>query len=140
MSQWTHVAGLIRVDTLDGVVFPRDPYMVLTVLAQASSPPEGSEGLLQVRAHETREHNSLNWGCLVVWGDLRDYGNGKQVEEISAWFERFLNTLHAHHYVIRQAVLDVEVEGGPVFLLVSQYDKEFKQVKVLSIPVEVAPT
>ena len=140
MSQWTHVAGLIRVDTLDGIAVRRDTETTLHSLISASTLPTGSEEPLRLAILPTRRNNSLNWGHISVWGDLRDYGNARQVEELSEWFRLLCQALVNEHYIIRQAVLLVEVERAATFVLSASPELGDAKVvvRVVSVPIPVA--
>jgi len=114
MSQWTHVTGAIRVDWIinagnRGAAIR----LVKSVFGKTCNPkssqeewqactvPRGSEGSLQYHIHEY--DTGLPWVIVPVWGDLRDYDN---VDEIRQWFFSVCQQL-----LIRQAILEIEVEG-----------------------------
>ena len=137
MSQWTHVAGMVRIDTLDGIVVRRDTIDTLRRIIIASNLPTGSEGSLHPAGLQTREHTSFSWGHIAIWGDLRDYGDARQVEELCEWFGRLTQALLDEHYIIRQAILQVEVERVGSFTLSSRLAVEGNKsvVRIISVPV-----
>ena len=103
MSQWTHVAGCIRIDDLDSIMYGTSAMSRIAEAFKVYPLPEGSEGPLQVRIIETREHeSSLSWGLAYVWGDLRDYDNA---QEVFAWAEEVCEQLS-----VRQCAILVDVE------------------------------
>ena len=138
MSQWTHVAGLVRVDSLDGLGVHRDTSETLRSIIEASGVPVGSEGPVRTSLQRTREDSSLSWGHISIWGDLRDYGDASDVEELCHWFRQLCQHLLQAHYVIRQAVLAVEVEGQPPFVLHADLVDDAQghmTAQVVSVPV-----
>lgn len=137
MSQWTHVAGTIRVDGLSGASgdVPRAEEMLLlkSILGptfsycdsvekfekcKAEGLPIGSESSIQYRINIYGEEGSMDRGTIVIWGDLRDYDN---VDEIRMWFFKSLAALQfdVSTFDVREAVLviDVEFSGKKIVLL-----------------------
>lgn len=118
MSIWTHVTGAIRID---GVLALGDKYTIeilkkfLGNMCKFSSTqeewknctvPRGSEGSIQYHIHEYDK--GLPWVVVTVWGDLRDYGDLEgDFDKIVEWFTKICGGT----YIIRQAILEVEVEG-----------------------------
>ena len=92
MSQWVHVHGMVRVDSLFGIAIPGDTGEVIT--ESFKNPPTGSEGELRVHPHQTREHNSLSWGYVAIENDLRDFGI-EDVPEIEKWLRESIAALKA---------------------------------------------
>lgn len=110
MSQWTHVAGMVRIDTPIGLLLPGDP---ARLLKEAFEPaPEGSEGPIDFYAVETRRHNSIEWGYLAFRGDLRDIGSDDDVKAIEQWFAKAIAKLKDMKIHVRQLVCSIEVEYG----------------------------
>ena len=110
MSQWTHVAGAIRIDCFDheGVV-----EQIINVLGQTwrfgedvypdtEYAPYGSEGSIQYTISENPDDSSMAAFVITFYGDLRHYDND---EEIIAWFEKACNA-----FLIRQATITIDVE------------------------------
>lgn len=110
MSQWTHVAGLIRVDNLGECVirFPRRADLdelvrecITEKLGNTTADdieadtwaedwekctvPCGSEGSLQYRISDYADKNGVAWGDISIWGDLRDFGK-EDYPELKRWF------------------------------------------------------
>jgi len=114
MSQWTHVCGLIRVDSID---FGGDDLVAKIELEDALGPissyehrcdtnaPSGSEGSLQWKILDgTRYINRFN---IAIWGDLRDYGSSDEdIDEIRRWFKNVCKSC----MMVRDAVLHIHVE------------------------------
>ncbi len=110
--------------------------------------PMGSEGSLQYRVspYTDIDNNQANWGYVSIWGDLRDFGMDRS-SSINAWFKKALTELakpvewgdpdqmgarkRAEYllscFIIRDAVLVIEVEGQPKTVLV--WDPDARSVK-----------
>ncbi|GAI80691.1 unnamed protein product, partial [marine sediment metagenome] len=102
MSQWTHVAGLVR---LDGIGMmkgwtPEDEKRELEKVLAASSLPFGSEGPLQYQVQIIFPQNQLCRGHIALWGDLRDYGDVKEIRE---WFKGLLSNFSFDYYLPNQS-------------------------------------
>lgn len=109
MSIWTHVAGVIRIDGLEGMPEPdlgnTCNFFDEQDVWEACSVPCGSEGSLSYTVWTNPNSSQIaRWTC-TIWGDLRDYDS---VEEIRAYFERITDG-----YMVRQGAFTVEVEGQP---------------------------
>lgn len=114
MSQWTHIAGLIRLDSM-GAVMVRLPVREIndrlkvaaakalgyTCSFESSneawdqcSVPRGSEGSLQyqVFSNSDRDEHALSWGYVAIWGDLRDFGT-EDYPSVLDWFQKSLERL-----------------------------------------------
>lgn len=132
MSIWTHVNGSIRIDDMRfgsksrvekikevlgpilnwDAIWDQDGAEELT-----TSLPTGSEGSLEYSIYENPHESSLAAYVVSIWGDLRSYDD---IDEIKAWFEKVLGS-----FMVRQAVLEVEVEYGPhkVFIYQDQENR-----------------
>ncbi len=114
MSQWTHLAGLIRLDSM-GANIVRLPVeemnkRVKEAVAKAlgnicdydsssetwdlCNVPQGSEGSLQYKvfANSDKEDHGLSWGYVAIWGDLRDFGT-EDYPSVLDWFQKSLERL-----------------------------------------------
>jgi len=138
MSQWTHVAGVIRIDGMPFVVGLNQEQeraeihkMVGNTCSydddapkwDACNVPCGSEGSLQY-SYSFADHDeategfiastSLSRSAIAIWGDLRDYDNENEIIE---WFKGTLAKFQPNHpenkglFSIRDALLSIEVEG-----------------------------
>ena len=107
MSRWTHVAGIIRVDSIFDLLggIPTMYALKDAIL----DPPSGSEGPVRVEPLMTREpgSNTVNWGQVLVWGDLRDYDD---VEALVYWFTQSCQRMFDRKLMIRDALLRIRVE------------------------------
>lgn len=138
MSQWTHVAGLVR---LDGIGFlkgwtPEDEKRELEKVLASSSLPLGSEGPLQYQVQITFPESHLCRGHIALWGDLRDYDD---VKEIRKWLEGLISNFSFSHYLpkespfhIRDAVMSIDVEFSGRRILLAWNEKKLveKAIKV----------
>lgn len=110
MSQWTHVAGTIRIDTIDHEGVREQINNVLgqtwkygdDVDPDIDYAPYGSEGSIQYIITENPDESCIAAFVVTFYGDLRNYDND---EKIIAWFEKACNTFY-----IRQAVITIDVE------------------------------
>lgn len=107
MSQWTHVAGVIRFDDLMNT--SGRPDLGNTCNFDSSeeawdrcSVPCGSEGSLQHSMWINPEPNHLAAYVCTFWGDLRDYSNE---QEIVDYFKRITKGR-----LIRQGCFLIDVE------------------------------
>lgn len=167
MSQWTHLAGIIRLDNMDANIVnlltevkkDKITEAVVKALGQTCNydssleqwdrcgVPMGSEGSLQyaVFPNSDGDEHSLSWGYIPIWGDLRDFGNEK-ISEIQDWFQKSLERLLTPEgfgpvegmslykkadymlssFMIRDAVLSVDVEYSPPIIFL--WDDDKKQV------------
>ncbi len=114
MSQWTHIAGLIRLDSM-GAIIVRLPFEEMAKrvkeaaakalgntfefessleVSQRCNVPAGSEGSLQYKVYTNTESDthSLSWGYVAIWGDLRGFGT-EDYPEVLEWFQKSLERL-----------------------------------------------
>ncbi|MCK9597661.1 MAG: hypothetical protein M0R06_01395 [Sphaerochaeta sp.] len=112
MSQWTHVAGCIRIDDIEGIMTGISPMVRIMDIFNSCPPPEGSEGPLEVKIVGTREGNSLSWGLAYIWGDLRDYSDE---QEIFTWAKAICEQLF-----VRQCAILIDVEYRAQFIIHNQ--------------------
>jgi len=117
MSQWTHVAGIIRVDSFWGIIMQPDQTAEL-LRRIFKDPPKGSEGAAKIDMLITREHNSMSWGHLCISGDLRNVGETEEdIQSIVTWFKDCLGQFPANKLMARDAVLSIEIEYKDKILL-----------------------
>jgi hypothetical protein len=121
MSQWIHVAGMIRLDNLGAALVKVPDVLPVTwkndQVKQAAenalgcacdynstseewdhcTVPCGSEGSLQyqITPYNRRDHG-VCWGYVAIWGDLRDFGR-EDVPKIATWFNKALSELRKPH-------------------------------------------
>lgn len=110
MSQWTHVAATIRIDS----IFRNGGYeQIQDALGKTLSwedkidsdtyyMPYGSEGSLKYIITENPDESSVSAFTVTIYGDLRDYDDA---DAIIKWFEEVCNK-----FFIRQAVITIDVE------------------------------
>ena len=128
MSQWTHVAGIIRVDgmgSLLGMTSPDEKQAIEKVIGKTTdfissyeeydecTVPCGSEGSLQYKVDIHGGNSSLYRGAVTIWGDLRDYDN---TNEIVSWFKKTLESFNISKefpFGVRDAVISIDVEDSP---------------------------
>lgn len=118
MSIWTHVAAIIRIDTIKGFgMGPQSKEELEKVLGPVAkfngsdedwnscTLPRGSEGSLQYAIWENEDESCVAAFTVSVFGDLRDYD---ETESIEKWFNGFCGKFP----LIRQGICVAEVECG----------------------------
>lgn len=133
MSIWTHVSGCIRIDGLEFLddnikssiksAFgktcqwedPKNVWDECTV-------PCGSEGSIQYSVVKTGSENSLAWGLVYLWGDLRDY---ESPDEIFKWLQVACND-----FWIRNCAVEIEVEGKSRHVVFLENGMKLKMIDV----------
>lgn len=134
MSQWTHIAGVIRIDALrDGDERDIQQEKALKGLFRTWSygdrdskrykcnVPSGSEGSIQVKIVPGEDH-SLAAYVILLWGDLRDFGDAEDIRNLKKWWKNLIDKFERPGFAppeiknyyfmgIRQACLKIEVEG-----------------------------
>ena len=120
MSVWTHVAGVIRIDSLR--LFQNEPNFNRIFVKSLwddnniSNMPTGSEGSLDYRVIENPDESDMAAYTVVIFGDLRDYG-ADRTQDIKDWWERVLSEFD----MVRQAVLQICPEDGESVILKKDY-------------------
>jgi len=109
MSTWTHVCGVIRIDSIRILNESKSLYNIISDF-QNMSPPYGSEGGLTITGWEDSDISSLAAFTISIHGDLRDYDD---VEEIVDWIEK---VIRLNNLDIRQGICDIQVGGGESFV------------------------
>ena len=115
MSNWTHVAGIIRVDGLGFVDFDKllgkeclwgSPEEVWDDMRNNPDDylPMGSEGSLQKSVWINPNEHSLAAYTVSIFGDLRDHNSAKEIVD---WFKKKCEGLW-----IRNAVITAQNEWG----------------------------
>lgn len=116
MSIWTHVSGVIRIDSIPQIMsylnHEKDPTeSIINEVFNDSNVPNGSEGPLNIHYKCTYPENYANWGFIVVEGDLRDY---EDIDKIEEWWDSFLEQLDFRNLSIRQSAIRIDCEDGRV--------------------------
>jgi len=108
MSQWTHVSGCIRIDE---ILEYETHTIVNKIQRRFRNAPSGSEGPIHFSVVKTGVENSLAWGLVYLWGDLRDFGD-EDVPKILNWLQNACGGL-----MIRSCLVGVNVEFGPDYII-----------------------
>lgn len=150
MSQWTHVSGIIRVDSfvdeevtkekeeklLKGLLGPIRNYDEEKSSEQCHLPC-GSEGSLKyevsITGYAHREPDyfsaSVSRGHISIWGDLRDY---EDYQEILDWFKSLCSSMEKEiGYSVRDSILTIDVDFKKY--LHCFYDTQLGRIVVLDI-------
>ena len=101
MSNWTHVAGIIRVDSLERVLLGKSADFTRLI----GTLPYGSEGALKMTVWENPGKGSLAGYTVSIFGDLRDHDSA---EEIIEWFKNVCTKLSAQNLSIRNATVTAD--------------------------------
>lgn len=112
MSQWTHVNGSIRVDTIRRVMPDLDFVSLFKTCTFNSSPEEwaacnvpcGSEGSIQFNIWDNPDKAHLAAYTINFFGDLRDYDDEK---ELVKWLQDTCRELG----IVRDAIMSVDIES-----------------------------
>ena len=117
MSIWTHVAGVIRVDAIRGLLPTPDfdKIFIKSLWGDTNmdcNMPMGSEGSLDYRVIENPDKDSIAAYTVVIFGDLRDVG-ADDIPDIKEWWEHTLTQFD----MVRQAVLQIQPENGDTVIL-----------------------
>jgi hypothetical protein len=116
MSNWTHVAGIIRVDDLRlGEDLDFEDLIGREILYESPFEewenidkyperylPTGSEGSLQMSVWTNPDKSDLAAYTVSIFGDLRDHDNAQEVVD---WFKKT-----CEKFLVRNAVIVVENE------------------------------
>ena len=121
MSEWTHVAGHIRIDalifdksliegnrkTLEGTIGKPVSYEELdTKKGRESRVPKGSEGSLCIKYYHNDLCDIAFWE-ISIWGDLRDYRDEDIESNLIPWFQDICKV-----FPIRGAILEAHTDLG----------------------------
>lgn len=107
MSVWTHLAGIVRFDTL------RHGAVTIEKAAEfvRRDVPQGSELPVEFACHENPMRTALAAYVISFHGDLRGFGSGpNDIPALVQWMERIANGASALFLSIRQMVVTAEVE------------------------------
>jgi len=141
MSRWTHLAGIIRLDNLLRRIAPNAPTAEDVIRVLLEDAPVGSEGGClfhfvkwpEVDDYDDKDHTnvyeaSIYWGAAIISADLRDVGDDEaEIEDIKQWFTGLAKKLLDAKLIIRQAILEIEVEYkyNRVLQLIDQVENEW---------------
>lgn len=121
MSQWTHVAGIIRLDGAGPLMgmSKEDEIKNLSSRLIRSPFPFGSEGPVQFHFEHHGDdgpgHSSAYRGALMFWGDLRDFEE-EDTEKIIQWLDWIVRQMGPFKidrdfpWIVRQLVASIDVE------------------------------
>ena len=120
MSNWTHVAGVIRVDSFSGnldfddlIGSEWDYYGNFTKGSKRM--PDGSEGSLQKSVWKNPDESCVAKYTVSIFGDLRDHD---EPQEIIDWFKEVCDSLW-----VRQAIITVSNERNGTIDWRYEYDE-----------------
>ena len=137
MSNWTHVAGVVRLDFIN--VFNRqlpdfDKMFGKECLFESAGDvwrdthanpdsylPMGSEGSLQKSVWINPNKSHIAAFTVTIFGDLRDHDSA---EEIIEWFKKKCEEVCAHHCFVRNAVITAENEVNGTMTWVYEEEEE----------------
>lgn len=110
MSVWTHIAAVIRIDSVGYIVGVPDNAVedAIQNIVSLSDIPAGSEG--PAKWDLARIHNEiypLLFGNLIIYGDLRDYDDAAEIQE---WLHDIIKKLEKAALGVRGFAGSIEVE------------------------------
>lgn len=136
MSNWTHVAGVVRLDAIRHFRSENDSLFDKMFGKEClyDSPsdvwrdcddhpddymPMGSEGSLQKSVWINPHKNEMAAYTVSIFGDLRDHDS---TSEIIEWFKKKCKNVLKYHCWIRNAVITVENEwnGGETWTYINE--------------------
>lgn len=144
MSQWTHVAGIIRLDGGGPILgmSALDEAILINEALSESPLPSGSEGPINYSFHYHGQDNIVSGfasasayrGAIAIWGDLRDYGEGQEeIDKIVDWFTWLKNKFNGSRelpFWVRDGILVIDVEFTKnKIILVDDGEKGLVKVK-----------
>ena len=115
MSQWTHVSGIIRIDSLQMDIKDEIREAFGNTFSYEDEAekwdncdvPFGSEGSIQYNIFEYPDRkDSFIYGHISIWGDLRNFSN---VKDIYGWIVDSINKLKVGH--VRDLSVSIDVES-----------------------------
>ena len=115
MSNWTHVAGIIRIDDFrmnDEIpdfekIFGKTVRFDDPWFPEGETLPMGSEGSLKMSVCINPNPHELSAYAVSIFGDLRDHDNP---EEIVNWFKEKCKKVNEEFCGVRNACIVVENE------------------------------
>ena len=113
MSNWAHICGLIRIDSgfIDDNMTIKDiDKMIKQEITKnlKKDLPKGTEGPLNYRIVKTNtDPNSVVWGFVSVFGDLRDFENAYKFD---SWIKNFGKSLNINICEVRDLCIKVYTE------------------------------
>ncbi len=113
MSQWTHVNGSIRIDSLRMLgadidfkeMFKTADYESDYTEWDSCNVPMGSEGSIDINIWENLSECAMAAYTVNFFGDLRDYDSEKEIVD---WFTKIVEN---KEIMIRDAVMCIDIEG-----------------------------
>jgi len=156
MSQWTHLAGTIRVDgftldpeqranlagTIRACVGPTcgfaDQEESWSAVEDAKMVPLGSEGSARWKWQPYERDSSVMLGQINIWADLRGVGEdpAATVEEMRLWVEKICSNLKKASLSVRDAVLMVNIEYKGQWVVYLKEEEHPIEAKVISTALE----
>lgn len=130
MSNWTHVNGSIRIESL-----PQNNDLILEDIEKCfgkiieyedlvhygwySKVPCGTEGSLKYDFIPNEEENSMNAGVLVIYGDLRDYTSQFNVVD---WIKQAVSMSEV--WWVRSCAIKIDTDNKKSLILYDNPDIE----------------
>ena len=152
MSIWTHVNGNIRLDEFmvhdtkkvkdilgKMAVYNKEnsglPIEDFSILKEDIKLPYGSEGSILYSVISNTDEHSLPAHSISIWGDLRDYDIGSVEDELIPWFKNTLNKFIENRLIIRNAILQAEIETGITYILIADTNNMNLQENSINIKI-----
>ncbi len=116
MSMWTSVSGLIRIDAMDvfrpqRLITVDDLWTTLLKRRLDRDLPFGSEGTLcydiQSRVYPRSVTSTLR-GYVAIYGDLRDFGEPADMDQIVTWLDRAFAPMVEAGVLVHSGIVCIE--------------------------------
>lgn len=109
MSVWTHIAAIIRIDSVGHIVGVPSATTENAIkrVVSLSDIPAGSEGPAKWDFVRIQSEYSPIFGNLILYADLRDYDDAAEIQE---WLHDIVKKLEAAALGVRGFAGSIEVE------------------------------
>ena len=124
MSEWTHVLGVMYIDSaIMGAIVGTHSLKVAVIAAVQKNLPTGSEGPLNCHIEDKDEHRFT----VTVCGDLRDFGP-EDCDDIYKWWIGIAKAVQKERGLVRMSLLAVEPEYNDALVHYTNYNVEQEMV------------
>ncbi len=152
MSIWTHINGNIRLDEFINhdnekvksilgkmAAYKKEksglPIEDFSILKEDIKLPYGSEGSILYSVITNSDESSLPAHSISLWGDLRDFDINSVEDSLIPWFKNILSEFIREKLIVRNAILQAEVEAGVTFILIADTNNMNIQKNTIDIKI-----
>ena len=134
MSIWTHVAGCIRVDSVDTLYDITPEIKKIFKSCSFGSPREdwdncnmpcGTEGSVQWSLWVNPDKSAMASHVITLFGDLRGYASSNE-KDITLWWKKVLVKLNTckGSFGVRDAIISIRFEDSQKTLILDRFCKK----------------